>query len=108
MNATAEERAYNVNLDPADQVEAEESISATIFDRLDYIEEGERFSRAACNRLAFDILAEILGRFPTGYAVHEDDFKRHVNEIEATIFKRQPGQVDGRVFSEEDCNRLGR
>lgn len=106
MSATAIQ--YNENLDAGEQASAEEAISATIFDRQDYIDEGARFTRTACDRLGYDILTGILARFPTGYEVKAEDFKRFTSEIATTIFKRQPQVIGGRVFGEEDCNQLGR
>lgn len=99
---------FNENLNADDQVSGEEFISASIFDRQDYIGEGARFTRGACDRLAYDILSGILGRFPTEYEVQDEDFKRFTREIATTIFERQGEMRDGRVFNEEECDQLGR
>ncbi len=99
---------YNDEMDAGKQLEAEEHISAIIFDRQETLREGARFSRAACDRLGFDVVCAVLAHFPTEYEVEEEDFSRHTSEVAATIYKRQGRPGGGRVFSEEDCNRLGR
>lgn len=99
---------YSANMESGDQVDGEEYISATIFERQEQLEEGEEFSRAACDQMAFDIICGIIARFPTGNEVQDDDFKRYKSEISSTIFERQGAGRGERVFNEEDCNELGR
>ncbi|HEY0171326.1 MAG TPA: hypothetical protein VGB98_09915 [Pyrinomonadaceae bacterium] len=100
--------SYNDEMDAGGQADAEEHIAATIFERRERLGEGARLSRGACDRLGFEILCEVLRRFPTEYEVSGASFKHFRAQMAGTIFDRQRRERGGRVLGEDDCNQLGR
>jgi hypothetical protein len=98
---------YNDNMDAEEQITAEEEIAGLVFDTVRELDGARGLKWDDCDGLALSAMSTVLGYFPTGYQVQEDDFKRVRRDLARTIQRKQ-GEAGERALSEEDCAQLGR
>jgi hypothetical protein len=99
--------AYNDSIDADEQIRAEEELAGLVFDAVRELDGARGLEWRDCDGLALSALSTVLGYFPTGYQVQEDDFKDVRRKLARTILRKQEA-TGGRSLGEEGCAQLGR